>query len=198
LATKIGVVVPSGSTVHAQFMTCLVSLIQYSQHEGLECVLINPQSSLIATGRQMGVEAALARGCTHILWLDSDMVFPHDLLDGLLAEDAYIVGCTYVRRQPGGTLVHTERRGVEPFVGKGVREVESLPSGCLLVATSVYSDLRSPYYRCQYEEGREVGEDVWFCREARAVGYCIWLHADLSREVGHIGSYVYNLTGDIR
>lgn len=192
---KVAIVVPSGDTVHAQFMISLVSLVQHSSRVGIETVIINPRSSLIATGRQLGVDAACGRECSHILWLDSDMVFPSRTLIDLLSEAKPIIGCTYVRRQLPATLVHRELGGIEPFVGNGVREVESLPSGCLLVETSVYSGER-PYYRCSYENGREIGEDVWFTRQARAAGHSIWLHADLSRAIGHIGSYIHT-TGDL-
>lgn len=194
MAIKVGIVVPSGDMVHARFMVCLVSLVQWAQRVGVETLLINPRSSLIATGRQMGVDTAIKHGCTHILWLDSDMAFPHTALGLLLREEVPVVGATYVRRQHPATLVHRELGGVEPFVGDGVREVESLPSGCLLVETSVYSGMEKPYYRCQYEDGREIGEDVWFCRNA---GVPILLHAGLSYAIGHLGSYTYT-TGDIR
>jgi hypothetical protein len=191
---KIGVVVPSGDQVHSRFMVCLVSLIQYSQRLGLECVLINPRSSLIATGRNMGVEEALKRKCTHILWLDSDMIFPHELLEMLLREGKEIIGCTYVQRKLPTRLLHKEIDPIEPFVGDGVREVETLPGGCLLVDTKVYATLDAPIYRCAYQNGVEVGEDVWFSQRARARGTPIWLHADLSKRVGHLGTYIHTIS----
>jgi hypothetical protein len=187
--------------LHSRFMVCLVSLIQYSQQLGLECVLINPRSSLIATGRNMGVEEALKRNCTHILWLDSDMVFPHDLLEQLLREGREIIGCTYVQRKLPTRLLHKEIDGlhpdtgepvsIEPFVGDGVREVETLPGGCLLVDTKVYDRLTKPYYRCVYQDSVEVGEDFWFCHRTHDAK--IWLHADLSKRVGHLGTYVHTV-----
>jgi hypothetical protein len=185
-------VVPSGDMVHARFMVALTSAIQWAGRVGIETVLINPRSALIATGRQMGVEAALLRGCSHIWWLDSDMVFPPAALGVLFRTEEDVVGATYVRRQSPPTLTHRELNGAEPFVGKGVREVETLPSGCLLVAARVYGDLEKPYYRCSYEDGREVGEDVNFCRAVRATGRSIWLDADLSQDIGHVGVHIYN------
>lgn len=190
MATKVGIVVPSGDMVHARFAVALCSLIQSATGDGIETVLINPRSALISTGRQMGVDAALKRNCSHILWLDSDMIFPHYTLDYLLEVEAEVIGATYVRRQLPATLTHRELNGIEPFVGNGVREVETLPSGVLLVETSVYEKMERPYYRCSYENGREIGEDVWFCRNA---GVPIYLHADLSKEVGHIGSYTHTV-----
>lgn len=190
--TKVAIVVPSGDMVHARFMVGLVSLTQFAKATGIETILINPRSALIATGRQMGVNAALERDVSHLLWLDSDMSVPPHALNYLLNDKKDVVGATYVRRQLPVTLTHRELNGIEPFVGKGVREVETLPSGCLLVAARVYGDLEKPYYRCSYEDGREVGEDVNFCRAVRATGRSIWLDADLSQDIGHIGVHIYN------
>jgi hypothetical protein len=204
---KVAVVVPSGDMVHSRFMVSLTSLIQYSQRLGIECVLINPRSSLIATGRNMGVEEARRRKATHILWLDSDMIFPVNLLEALLREGKEVVGCTYVQRKLPTRLLHNElhsvagvcgeaAKPVEPFVGTGVREVETLPGGVLLVDVKVYDKLVSPVYRCVYQDGIEIGEDVWFCEKVRSLGGSIWLHADLSKQVGHLGTYAHT-TGDL-
>lgn len=191
---KVGIVTPSGDMVHSRFMVSLVSLIQYSKVCGIDSVLINPRSSLIATGRNMGVEEARKRKCDYILWLDSDMTFPHYTLASLVGEKP-VIGCTYVRRTLPTSLTHRELGSTEPFVGKGVREVETLPGGLILVETSVYDGMQYPY-RCEYMDGEEIGEDVWFCRSVRSRGGSIWLHADLSKQVGHLGTYAHT-TGDL-
>jgi glycosyltransferase involved in cell wall biosynthesis len=193
---KVGVVVPSGDTVHSRFMVSLVSLFQYSERKGLELVIINPRSSLIGTGRQIGVDMALQKKVDYILWLDSDMTFPYLLLEELLKTGKDVVGCTYVKRFLPTSLNHKELEG-EAYVGEGVREVARLPTGALLVKASVFDGMEKPYFRCSYPgDGTEVGEDYWFCDTVRAAGGTIWLHAGLSKYIGHLGIYSHTL-GDL-
>lgn len=190
---KVGVIVPSGDTVHSRFMVSLVSLFQYSERLGLDLVILNPRSSLIGTGRQMGVDEALRRNVDYILFIDSDMTFPHVALMRLLSLGKDIVGATYVRRYLPTSLVHTELEG-EPVVGDGVREVLRLPGGLLLIKASVFTNMQKPYFRCSYPgDGTEVGEDYYFCDEARKAGYLVWLDAGLSRSVGHLGIYTHTV-----
>jgi glycosyltransferase involved in cell wall biosynthesis len=191
--TKVAVVVPSDDFVHSRFMVCLVSLFQYSRDKGLDLVIINPRSSLIGTGRQIGADMALARNADYVLWLDSDMVFPYNLLEELLNTGKDVVGCTYVKRVHPTNLVHHELEGT-PEVGHGVREVLRLPAGALLIKTSVFSKMEKPYFRCSYPgDGTEAGEDYWFCDRVRENGGAVWLHSELSKQIGHLGVYTYTI-----
>jgi glycosyltransferase involved in cell wall biosynthesis len=186
---KVGVVVPSGDTVHSRFMICLVSLFQYSESK-FDLVIINPRSSLIATGRQMGIDIAVQRGCEYVLFLDSDMVFPYTLLEKLYERNERIVGCTYVKRLLPTEFTHKELDGAAKL-GTGLRQASRLPTGALLIDLAVFNGWDRPYFRCCYEDGMERGEDYYFCDTAREAGYPIWLDADLSKLVGHLGIYVH-------
>lgn len=188
---------PSGDTVHARTVVCLVSLFQYIERSGgVDPVIINPRSSLIATGRSYGVTEARKRQCDYILWLDSDMLFPHTAFHELLKTGKDVVGATYVKRVLPTSLNHVELSG-DPVVGEGVREVARLPTGLLLTKTSIFDGWEEPVFRLSYPgDGTEVGEDFWFCDQVRSRGGSIWLHADLSKRVGHIGTYAHTL-GDL-
>jgi hypothetical protein len=188
--SKVGIVIPSGDMVHARFAVCLTSLVQATQDARV--VVINPQSSLIATGRQIGVETALERDCEAVLFLDTDMVFPPSTLDKLLHADKPVVGCTYVRRQLPTALLHRELVGAAKL-GDGLREVSRLPLGCTLIKAEVFRELEAPYFRQSYEGGVEKGEDFWFCDEARKAGFNIWLDAHLSSRIGHLGVYTHTV-----
>lgn len=193
---KVGVVVPSGDHVHSRFLVCLVSLFQYSLDK-FDLVIINPRSSLIATGRQMGIDIAVQRGCEYVLFLDSDMVFPYTLLDKLYERDERIVGCTYVKRVLPTEFTHKELLEdpypEDPYLGSGLRQVARLPTGALLIDLAVFNGWERPYFRCTYEDGSERGEDYYFCDTARDAGYPIWLDADLSKLIGHLGVYSHTV-----
>lgn len=188
---KVAVVVPSGDTMHSRFVVCLTSLFQYSERMGLDLVIINPRSSLIGTGRQMGVNEALRRNVDYILFLDSDMVFPHTTLTRLLSLEKDVVGATYVKRTLPTSLVHAELEGA-PRIGEGVREVSRLPAGCLLLKASVFAGMEAPFFRCSYPgDGTEAGEDYYFCDTAREAGHKVWMDSHLSKQIGHLGVYVH-------
>lgn len=191
---KVGVVVPSGDHVHAKFMVAVVSLFQYSLDK-FNMVIINPRSSLIATGRQLGIDIATRRGCDYVLFLDSDMVFPYNLLERLYDRAEPVVGASYVKRLLPTAWNHQETEGA-PAGGSGLREVRRLPLGATLIDLSVFKDWQTPYFRCMYpqegpEKGMEMGEDYYFCDEVRRRGGKVWLDADLTKNIGHIGTYVH-------
>ena len=191
---KVGVVVPSGDSVHARFMVCLVSLFQYSLDK-FDMVIINPRSSLIATGRQMGIDIATKRGCEYVLFLDSDMVFPYTLVERLYERGENVVGASYVKRLLPTSWNHQEIEGT-PAGGSGLREVRRLPLGATLIDLSVFEGWQKPYFRCEYpdtgpEAGFERGEDYYFCDQVIKQGGKVYLDADLSKSIGHIGTYVH-------
>lgn len=188
MKTKVGVVVPSGDTVHSRFMICLVSLFQYSLDK-FDMVIINPRSSLVATGRQMGVDIALKRGCEYVLFLDSDMIFPYTLLEELHKHRVNVVGASYVKRLLPTSWNHQELEG-EPELGEGLREVSRLPLGATLIHIGTFFGWEVPYFRCTYPgDGTEAGEDYYFCDEVRRRGGKVYLDADISKYLGHLGTY---------
>jgi hypothetical protein len=191
---KVGVVVPSGDHVHSKFMVSLVSMFQYSLDK-FDLVIINPRSSLIGTGRQMGVDIAVRRGCEYILFLDSDMVFPYNILERLYERGKAVVGASYVKRLLPTSWNHQELAGT-PDLGSGLREVSRLPLGATLIDLSVFEYWEKPYFRCEYpqegpEAGMERGEDYYFCDQVKKGGDKVYLDADLSKSIGHIGTYVH-------
>ena len=45
-------------------------------------------------------------------------------------------------------------------------------------------------------EGGDIGEDIMFCRALRAAGHQIFIDHDVSKEVGHVGTYTYRTIAD--
>jgi len=70
-------------------------------------VLMTSQGSMLVQQRHSLVERALRQNPTHILFIDSDMEFPADTLNRLLAADKDIVGanCT-TRAMPPEPTAH--------------------------------------------------------------------------------------------
>ncbi|MDE2030235.1 MAG: glycosyl transferase family 2, partial [Alphaproteobacteria bacterium] len=149
-----------------------------------------------ALGRNQCAGAAQITKATHLLFLDTDMVFPADMLARLLAHDKDIVGATYSQRMPPFHPLTVTGNGSHEHVTSGLQRVRLLPTGCMLIKTRVFDALEKPYFNMAAENGQLRGEDYYFCEKARAAGIEVWCDGDLSREIGHIGQKIYRI-GDI-
>jgi hypothetical protein len=61
----------------------------------------------------------------------------------------------------------------------------------MLIDLSIVPDLDQPWFHfATYPSGQTmIGEDAWFCQQARAKGYEVW--ADPTIDIGHIGDFIY-------
>lgn len=150
----------------------------------------------ISENRNTVVRHAQENNSTHILWLDSDMVVPPNIFDRLLAHNLPIVGCNYSRR-------HEKQAGKSvgmPIVGDvivsgdaALRAYAVVGFGALLTEMSIFDKMDKPYFAEPCYKDVAVGEDVYFCSNARDKGYTLWVDEELSKEIGHIGTKVFYL-----
>jgi hypothetical protein len=182
--------IPSGDLVHADFA---MSLAMLCMSPGAEVILLNSRSSLIPVGRNQCAGAAHIMKATHLLFLDTDMIFPADALERLLARDKDIVGATYSKRMPPFHPLTVSAEGEHVQISSGLRQVQLLPTGCMLIRMSVFDALPKPYFNLVAEGDQLRGEDYYFCELARAAGFQIWCDGDLSAQMGHIGQKIHRL-----
>ncbi len=183
--------IPSGDMVHADFAMCLATLCL---NPGARTCIINAKSSLVALGRNQCAEAAKLAGATHLLFLDSDMVFPVTTLSRLLKHNKDIVGAIYSQRTPPFHPLGVTIEGSHTNVTGGLQQMKIIPTGCLLISMKVFDKLPKPWFNTSVEGEKILGEDYYFCEQARKVGFEIWCDGDLSREIGHVGQKTYRLT----
>lgn len=205
---KVAVCVPSFDHVHTGFAMSLAMMFS-TRHAHM--TLINHRSSLIHKARDLLVTEALKGDPDYILFLDSDLHFPRWTLGRLLSLEKDIVGAAYVNRTPPHHLMVKQLGETPQLVNGGVIEVASVPTGCLLVKADVFRKLGRPYFRSPSFEVNDltpvylaeylppdmrpitVGEDINFCAQARQAGYSVWLDADLTADIGHIGEHVFKV-----
>ena len=186
------VAMPSTDLVHADFMMALVGMVMAPSR--VRCLYFNSKSSLVTWGRNDCIAAAQTQGAEWVLFLDCDMVFPPDTLTRLLSHDKDIVGATYRKRVVPYDLLGIPLDPASQLT-RGLVEMSHMPTGCLLIRTSVFEKLKRPYFRCRYAEdtGLIHGEDYVFSEMARALGYQLWCDADLSHQIGHLGQQVVRI-----
>ena len=193
---KVAICFPSGDMVHADFALALAGLCNSTPP--LETPIVNNKSSIVAIARNNGVKHAREMGCNHILFLDSDMVFPRTTLHRLLLHRKDIVGATYAKRVPPYSILGTALESEPTCDARGLTEMRRIPTGCLLIRMAVFDALSEPHFRFTTDEatGDLVGEDYVFCDRAREAGFRIWCDAALSQEIGHIGQQIFRVPGE--
>lgn len=150
------------------------------------------QSCDLSSSRMWLTREAKEKGATHLLFVDSDMLFPPDTLRRLLAHDKDIIGVDYHKRKfPLETVTAykdgIEKSDTEPF------KVKVAGTGVMLVRLSIFDDPKmDPNW---FSFGRNakgentLGEDGWFCFTAQDAGYDVWI--DPTIKVLHLGEYGY-------
>lgn len=192
------IAVPCFDQVMADFAFALGRLLLRRSFSG---EVIDCRGSDIVVARNSAAKRAVGGATdgtqyTHLLFLDSDMSFPADTLERLLGHGKPIVGASYIRRcEPYNLLGAWE--GSVP--ASGCVEALELPGGCLLINVAVLRKMGWPWFRIDYGQnyGERTGEDVWFCRRAREVGFKVWADMDLTREVAHVGVKRYTVQDGI-
>lgn len=190
------IAVPSTDSVTAVFMLSVVGLITQICKMGNHAFgFVNARGSVICANRTDLVDEALAHNATHILFLDTDMIFPPTLLDSLLFRGNPIVAINYVTKEipalPVTTGFNSERIS---SIGKtGLESVKGIGLGGCLIETDVFRNLPQPWFDNNWdlESGTFNIEDWCFCQNARAHGYEIFVDHDASQDILHRGGYDY-------
>lgn len=111
----------------------------------------------------------------YVVMIDEDnppMRNPLDLID--LRKD--IIGLPTLTFKEGKILWNVLEDGEEK---KGLKEVEWVGSGCMVLSRKVLEDIKAPFMRVWDEDGiAVVGQDKAFCERAKEKGYKIWVHWD--------------------
>ena len=187
---KLLIGVPSYDYMHAEFVKCLSALLIHLAREGVQFELAINNGTLVYIARDKIACRAINEEFTHVLWLDADMIFQPTVLDDLLDSGKdFVSGVAHSRRPPYlsclfkrmDDLSHLERFEdcpAEPF------EVAGCGFACVLIKTEILKDVQMHYKTCFLPE-RDWGEDLTFCRRARAMGHRIF--AEPYVRLGHIG-----------
>jgi hypothetical protein len=148
----------------------------------------------IVSSRTWLVKEAIKRGATHLIFVDSDMEFPQDAFQKLLAHEKSIVGVDYNKRKFPQESVLTLRDGV-PKSETELYRVAVAGTGLMAIDLSIFTSALRPWTTPYFNFGRDkegshvLGEDAWFCYSAQDLGYEVFV--DPTIRVFHLGEYGY-------
>jgi len=192
---KLAVCIPSGDMVHMDFAASLGVMLAQLAARQVPSVLINEKSAVLQRSRQTLVNRALSQEASHLLFLDSDMIFPPDTALRLLAHKVDIVGVAAAKRRPPFTPSALTLQG-EPLVfspGDGLVEAGSIGLAGTLIRAEVFRQIGKPWFPVTWQGEDDSGADLWtgedygFCEKVRQAGLQISVDAQLSYQFGHLG-----------
>lgn len=191
---KVLVAVPCMDQVPAQFAQSIATLNSVG-----ECSIAFQMGSLVYDSRNALAANALKMEADYVLWLDSDMVFPPDVLERLMKDrdKGDIITAVYYRRVAPYSPVLLDKLEIDDtgcewtnmkkVPDKGVFEVAGCGFGCVLMPTKIFTDVLAEFGNL-FAPIKGVGEDLSFCWRARKCGYKIVCDPDI--QLGHVGHYI--------
>jgi len=177
--------------IHVKFFNSFMMLQKPEGH-----ITISHPGSLTAIARNNIVEIALKKGCSHIMFLDTDMTFPPDIMPRLMSHDKDIVGGLYFERyypyRPACFWKDEDGDYVLPndIPQNQLVRVNAIGTGAMLIKTTVFEKLSQPYFDYRltnYGSAQKVkffSEDIVFCGSAEKAG--VEIFCDTSVKCGHL------------
>ena len=180
------IAVPSTGLMAADFVKSLVKLTEHLQREGIAHHVEIMAGTLVYLARNSLACKAINENFTHLLFLDSDMVFHESIVEDLLfCGKDFVCGAFQSRRPPYSSCVFTSLKPVERVKEYGMEpfQVAGCGMACTIISTEVLKQVQCKYGAC-FQPTPDFGEDLAFCWRAKQVGAEIW--CEPTARVGHI------------
>lgn len=174
--TKLGIGTATSGLMEAR---TAFSLLVATWHAGVPMQPFLGIGCYIHHNRDVVVRQALENCCSHLLFVDTDVIFPHDAIARLIARDVDIVAARYNKRIL--PITPTVREEIADMA-----EVPFVPSGFLMVNCDVFRKIGRPWF--SFDE-RSDSDDLYFCNKARDAGFKV--HCDPTIQVGHLGPAIF-------
>lgn len=182
------VAVPTTDYVNAEFMRCKVALMRKLDRDGVEAEEKIIGGTLVYHARNKIVQMAINENFTHVLWIDSDMVFGPEIMEDLLFCGKDVVCGAFVgRRPPFLPCIYTD---IDVFPMERVHEFGTEPfrvDGCgfamVMTKVDVLRKVKEEFGTC-FNPTEKHGEDLAFCKRLKQLGIEIW--CDPTVRPGHI------------
>lgn len=191
---KLLIAIPTMDSVPVEFLKSLIALVEDLQTEGVDYEVCIETGTLVYMARDRLASVAIFGDYTHVLWLDSDMVFESTILEDLsFSGNSFVTGIAHARKPPYNSClfkdIHLET--LSRWSGKDYPsdtfEVAGCGFACVLMDADILREVRKIYDTC-FEPFPKYGEDLSFCKRATALGYRIY--AEPNVRLGHVGKYV--------
>lgn len=183
---RLMIAVPTTDYLHADFVKSLLRLTDWLSREGIRHQVELIAGTLVYLARNKLSCKAINDGFTHVLWLDSDMVFPETIVEDLtFCGKDFVCGAFQSRRPPYNSCIFTSLNPAERVkeYGKEPFRVAGCGMACVLISTQVLKAVQVRNGNC-FTPTKDFGEDLAFCHRAAELGIEIW--CEPTARIGHI------------
>lgn len=192
---KLLIGIPTHDFIHVEFVKCLMALLDQLKRDGVDYTLDIDSGTLVYIARERISNKAINEGYSHVLWLDSDMVFQPTILDDLMfSGKSFVTGVYHARRKGHASCIF---KSID--IHKGVERFEEYPNeafriagcgfGCVLIETDILKAVTLNKGPC-FLPMAGYGEDLAFCKRATEMGFEIWCEPSVvCGHIGHIAIY---------
>ncbi len=156
-------------------------------------IMITVHGQSPAKSRNLIIEQGIINECTHILFVDDDMILPPDTLMKLLSHDKDIVSALYLLRSfPHRPALFDEsyESGACRFMNldgqSGLVKGVNCGLGCALISIEVFKNLEAPYVRLGEIDQDGWCDDIGFFNRCRKAGFDIY--CDFDATIGHLSN----------
>lgn len=191
---KLLIGVPTLDYVNVEFMNCLTRLLMKLKDDGIQFDLDIESGTLVYCARDRIAHKAINEKYTHVLWLDSDMIFNEDILDDLMfCGEQFVTGIYHARRKGYASTIFKsiEINSIERFeeYPKEPFRIAGCGFGCVLTSVELLSAVCLHFGTC-FTPLPSLGEDIAFCKRATDLGYKLWCEPTVvCGHIGHIAIY---------
>ena len=190
MSMRLLIAVPTTDYVHADFVKSLAKLQAELGRNKVNYDVEIFSGTLVYIARNRLANKAINEGYTHVLWLDSDMVFDGEVVEDLMfCGKEMVCGAFVSRRPPYGPCVYTsikknEIEKVKEFGTKPFR-VDGCGFACVLTTVELLQAVTQKF-GTTFQPTDYYGEDLAFCWRVGQIGREIWCEPTV--RPGHIAN----------
>jgi len=198
---KLGIVFPiTDSKVYKNFFLSFLTIDKPERY-----VLVAPDFPInnanIDEVRNYLVQNAIDGGCTHVLMMDTDQIYPEETIQKMwkhMDNGLRVVGGAVHRRYPPFDVIAFRGKpgrykhvSDEEIYSGNLINVDATGAACVMYDITIFAEVEPPWFWLGEDEKKKpIGEDIAFCHSLREAGIPIYL--DTSLEIGHITDFVVN------
>jgi hypothetical protein len=201
-----------GTNFSGKFLDCWTNLLIYCIKQKIQFALKRGESSVVNYARTMCLGANVLRGenqlpyngqidYTHLMWIDSDMIYTPEDFQKLIDSDKDIVSGLYLMEN-GQNYAAVKELDENYFLDYGsfhflqkdeiplkLFEVAYVGMGFMLVKKGVIESMKYPWFEPLNQRFLNsdivefTSEDVAFCMKATDTGHEIWVEPSI--KLGH-------------
>ena len=200
---KIAICMPTREQMHSRCAFSLYNLGKALSKIGVEHSLFLSPGTLIANQRHELIIAAQEWGATHVMFIDSDIIFKPSHVIELLNFNEPVVGAAYSKRiEPVIPTAWHHIDNWDTYVRLHEQtdshiQVEAMALGFCLIKIEVFDKLDLPWFILGFNNGQYTGEDIEFFRNCKNNNIPVWLDVKISFEIGHLGLKEFKNADDI-